>query len=323
MNPELLSQKSILTHRTTNKIKTKFVELLLRIFRLYTFNTLIAKGKHRAYLFIMKFCKDLPANLKVSTKDGRKLSVNLTTGMQTTVFFLGEYEKALTKIVVSLLEENNICLDVGANFGWYTTIFQKYCGKSGEVHSFEPVPATFQELERNFELMGKPTNIFINNLALGEKADELTINLFEGLSTGHASMSNQGREDAISFKCKVVTLNSYLEEKNVGDVNFVKVDIEGAEMMFLKGAENLFKQEVPPIFLMEMAMQQTKNFGYLPNDLIKYISERADYEFFRVEEINTKLIKIEGFEKDDIGANVFCIPRRYIEDCRKNLEIYL
>jgi FkbM family methyltransferase len=298
-------------------------KILLKSIRAYTYNTPIPKGKHRAYLLALRLCKSLPDKMEAETKDGRKFSVHLKTGMQTTVYFLGEYEKALTEIVKSLLRDGDVCLDVGANFGWYSTLFQKYCGNTGEVHAFEPVPPTFKELEQNYKLMENPSKVFINNLALGEKEDELTINLFEGLSTGHASMSNQGRDDAISYKCKVVTLDSYLEERRVGDVNFVKVDIEGAEMMFLKGAEKLFAQKIPPIWLMEMALQQTKNFGYTPNDLINFMRRRVDYEFYKVDEINHKLIKIEGFEKGDIGANVICFPRGFYQDRFAGLLNYL
>lgn len=242
--------------------------------------------------------------------------------MQTTVYFLGEYEKVLTEIVISILREGDACLDIGANFGWYTTLFHKYCG-GGEIHAFEPVPLIFEELAENYRLMGSPKNVFINNLALGEKAEELTINLFEGLPSGHASISDHGRKDAISFKCKVVTLDTYLEEKKVPDVNFIKIDIEGAEMMFLKGAEKLFKQKVPPVLLMEMALEQTKNFGYQPNDLVDFIRERAAYDFYKVDEKNSKLVKIEGFEVDDIGANVFCLPIGHYPERFAALQNYL
>jgi FkbM family methyltransferase len=301
-----------------HKLKT----IYLKTIRLYTFYTPIAKGKHRVYLEALKLVKDLPQNIEVATRDGRRFCVNMATGMQTTVFFHGEYEKVLTEIVKTLLREGDNCLDVGANFGWYTTIFQKYCGTQAEIHAFEPVPPTFQELERNFRLMGSPKNVSINNLALGDQKDELTINLFEGLSTGHASLSNQGRSDCISYKCEVKTLDSYLAEQQAKDVNFVKVDIEGAEMMFLKGAEKLFKQKVPPIWLMEMARQQTGNFGYLPNDLLVFMTERAAYDFFRVDEERNKLIRIEKFEPDDIGANVICIPQGFYGDRVTALKNY-
>ncbi len=304
-------------------IREKLERSFLKFVRLYTYHTPIPKGKYRAFMLALGLCKNLPENLPAETKDGRKFTVHLKTGMQTSVYFVGEYEKILTEIVGSLLRQGDTCLDVGANFGWYTTLFQKVCGERAEIHAFEPMPPTYAELEQNYRLMGSPENVRINNLALGEKPDELTINLFEGLSTGHASMSTQGRDDAISFQCRVVTLDSYMEENAVGEVNFVKVDIEGAEMMFLKGAKKLFAQKTPPICLMEMALQQTKNFGYLPNDLINFLGERAEYDFYKVDEFETRLTKINGFDETDIGANVICFPRGFYRERFEALRKYL
>ena len=296
---------------------------LLKFVRLYTYNTPIPKGKYRAFMMALDLCKYLPESLPAETKDGRKFAIHLKTGMQTSVYFVGEYEKAMTEIVKSLLRPGDTCLDVGANFGWYTTLFYKVCGEKSNIHAFEPMPPTYSELEQNYRLMGSPPNVQINNLALGDKPDELTINLFEGLSTGHASMSTQGRDDAISYKCEVVTLDSYMEENAVGDVDFVKVDIEGAEMMFLKGAGKLFAQKTPPIWLMEMALQQTKNFGYLPNDLIDFLRERADYDFYIVDEHKTRLVKIDGFDENHVGANVICFPRGFYGERFETLKNYL
>jgi FkbM family methyltransferase len=294
--------------------RARLAEIWLKTIRLYTYHTPVSKGKYRLFTLAMQCCRELPTAVEVPARDGRRLSVNLTTGMHTSVFFLGEYEKAITEIVVGLLRPGDVCLDVGANFGWYTTLFYKYAGPDGEVHAFEPTPPTFRELEKNYELMGRPANVRLNNLALGDEEGEIAINLFEGLSTGHASLSKQGRDDVVSYRTKMTTLDAYLAENSVGEVNFVKVDIEGAEMMFLNGAGRLFEQAKPPIWLMEMALQQTSNFGYRPNDLIEHLRARAAYDFYVVDERRAKLKKIENFAADDIGANVIALPRGIYED---------
>lgn len=293
----------------TTDLRRKLEELLLRAVRLYTYNTPISKGKYRLYESALALCSDPPDSVRTEVKDGRQFWVNLTTGMQETVFFLGEFEKEITKIAASLVKKGDVCIDVGANFGWYTTLFYRHAGEGGAVHSFEPVPATFRELTRNYEILGSPENVFINNLALGNHEGTVSINLFADLPTGHASLSAQGRSDTEVFDCRMVTLDSYLEEQAVGPVNFVKVDIEGAELMFLNGAKTLFEQDIPPIFLMEMALQQTSNFDYVPNDLIEFIGSWREYDFYAVDEINGRLKSINGFAEGDIGANVFCFPR--------------
>lgn len=304
-----------------NTFRAKAEEIFLRAVRLYTFNTPVAKGKFRLCLSAMDWCRNLPTDVEVSAKDGRRFSMNLATGMNVGVFFFGEYEQNLTDIVASLLREGDVCLDVGANFGWYTTLFYRRCGAKGAVHAYEPVPETFRQLQRNYRLMGEPENVFLNNLALGDHHDRITINLFEGEPAGHASLSADGHEGgAVSFECEMITLDSYLEERGLDNVNFVKVDIEGAELMFLKGAEKLFRQKTPPIFLVEMALATSKSFGYVPNDLINFIREQSAYDFYAVEEIEGKLKKIEGFAPDDIGANVICIPHGFYQDRVKLLQ---
>lgn len=297
------------SENNTRSLRRKTEELLLRLVRIYTYNTPVSKGKYKLYQTALSFCKYRPDSIPVEVKDGRRLWANLTTGMHDTVFFLGEFERAVTKIAGSLVNEGDICLDVGANFGWYTSLFYARCGAAGAVHSFEPVPDTFRELERNSVLMGAPDNVFINNLALGDKAGAVILNLFEGLPTGHASLSPHGRQDVSTVSCEMITLDSYLEKNRIDRVDFVKVDIEGAEKVFLDGAGKLFEQAVPPVFLMEMALEQTRNFDYLPDELIKFISARGEYDFYAVDEWVAKLMPIDGFPPDDIGANVFCVPR--------------
>lgn len=309
------------TNKNARGLRQKAETAWLRLVRLYTYHTPIGKGKYRLYETALSLCGSRPDSIQVMVKDGRRFWVNLTTGMQETVFFLGEFERAVTKIAGSLVSRGDICIDVGANFGWYTTLLFTRTGESGAVHSFEPVPATFRELSRNYDLSGTPSNVVINNLALGDKAGTVILNLFEGLPTGHASLSSQGRSDAATFDCRMITLDSYLEDHGIEHVNFVKVDIEGAEMMFLNGAKKLFEQDVPPIFLMEMALQQTRNFDYKPNDLIEFIGARGDYEFYAVDELREKLRRIDGFPPEDIGANVFCIPLgRYENSIKEFLD---
>lgn len=286
----------------------------LSLLRLYTFHTPIEKGKFRVADMALGLCKFAPQRAEVPTRDGRRMYANLGSGIQGLLFFQGTYETALTEMVSMLVGEGDVCIDVGANFGWYTTLLRKLCGASGAVHAFEPVPPIYGELVDNYRLMGSPANVFLHNLALGDAPGEIEVNLFEGLSTGHASMSDRGREDATPFKCEIVTLDSYLSDNNIGDVNFVKVDIEGAEILFLRGAESLFEQDVPPIILMEMALEQTGNFGYKPDDLIRFIEERAKYDFYAVNEYAGSVKRITGFAPDDIGANVFCIPRGFYQD---------
>lgn len=283
-------------------------ELWLKAVRLYTYHTPVAKGKYRLFQAALRVCKYDHKSLPATARDGRRFTADLSTGMHDQLFFLGEYEKAISLVTSRLISRGDTCIDVGANFGWYTTLMSCLCGPEGKVHAFEPVPTTYNELQANVSLLASGKNIKLNPFALGDEKRDIAIHIPENEPTGHASIARKADGHSESFNCRMIALNDYLEENSIGDVNFVKVDVEGAELMFLKGANRLFDQNVPPIFLMEMALEQSKHFGYLPNDLVNFISERGEYSFYSVNERSGRITMIDGFEKDDIGANVFCIP---------------
>lgn len=290
-----------------------FGNLFLKTSRGYTRWSPIERGKYRIISLAMRLSDEMPAPTVVSTRDGCRVRADLSSGMHTFVYFLGDYEPAISDLVRLLVDRGEVCIDAGANFGWYSILFHKLVGDHGQVHSFEPVPDTFVELCKNHELAGSPSNLYLNNAALAEKRGELTINLFAGTPSGHASLSDQGRSDTTSFACQSIALDAYLTENEIGRVDFVKVDIEGAELGFLHGSLNLFSRLEPPIIVMEMASGQTRNFGYSPNDLVSFISHRAEYVFYRINESSRTLTSIDGFEPDDIGANVLCIPAARID----------
>ena len=287
----------------------KFNTLWLKFIRLYTFYFPIDKGKWRLFSIAKKFCRHLPKEVLATTEDGRKLYVALSDWTGDGIYFLGRYEPFCTETVSGHIKKGDVCLDVGANIGWYSTLFAKLCGANGEVHAFEPVPKTFADLQRNVALNEPSSNVFLNNFGLGDVEKEVEIHLFPDLPHGHASLAAKPNQKSETVPILIKTLDSYLKERNIKQVDFIKVDVEGAEQMFLRGATSLFQQKRPPLIFMEMALENTKEFGYKPNDIIIFIKENADYDFFALDEIKRKLIRIEGFADDDIGANVLCVPR--------------
>ena len=243
----------------------------------------------------------------VKTRDGRNLAINTKNFSYRFIYFTGEYEQAITEIFSQLVKPGDVCLDIGANMGWYTTLFQRLVGSNGVVHAFEPVPPTFKHLGENVRL-NEPQNVRLNNLALGDEEKEIELHIFDDLPDGHASIATFGHSDFQSYTSRMITLDSYLEETGTDNVRLVKMDIEGAELMMLKGASKLFQQQDLPILEVEMALATTRGFDYVPNDLIEFIRGKADYDFFAIDERGYKLTQISGFKADDEGANVLCLP---------------
>lgn len=287
---------------------SKNMGLLRKAVRCYTFHTPIERGKYRLSDLSIKFSPPPPADTPIKTADGRSIVVDPRNESYKYIYFTGWYEPVISQILTSLVRPGSTCLDIGANMGWYTTLFQKFTGERGQVHAFEPVPPTFELLKRNVHLNEPPRNVRVNNIALGDKEKDVELHLFPDLPDGHASIATFDRNDYETYQTRMSILDNYLAENQVGDIDLVKIDVEGSELMLLRGASILFEQENPPILEIEMARSTAVEFNYLPNDLIEYISSKAKYRFYAIDERFGKIQRIDGFAADDIGANVICMP---------------
>lgn len=159
----------------------------LRTVRFYTFNFPLDKGKGRVFKLAKRFCRSFPANVIASTKDGRRIRVGFRDWADDYIYFLGSYEPFCTETIRKYITSGSICLDVGANIGWYTTLFQSLCGSTGQVHAFEPVPSTFDELRFNVGLNPNNASVHLNQFGLGDEIRDIEIYLSPDDPSGHAS----------------------------------------------------------------------------------------------------------------------------------------
>jgi FkbM family methyltransferase len=295
---------------TATSLSQKCASLLFYLIRSYTRVSPVKKGKGRLIKLAMRLPIDLADSELVRLPDGRCLCINLRScrGMYYGVYFAYEYERVISQIMREMIRPGDVCFDVGANLGWYTTLMSGLCGSIGQVHSFEPVPYIFQELRKNVDLSKCVAKCFLNNVAVGNMETRASMHVFADLPDGHSSLSTMNRTDFKKTDCRVITLNEYTAERSIPGVDFVKCDVEGAELMALQGATKLFRQKTPPIWVIEIARETLKGFGRIPNDVISFMKDQAPYHFYAIDERRGQLKSINGFAAEDIGANVLCIP---------------
>ncbi len=222
----------------------------------------------------------------VEMPDGRRFFWNpRERGSLLGIPFTGSFEPGETELLSSILRPSDTVVDVGANFGWYTTLFSRRVGPGGMVHAFEPVPPTFRELERNVRLNGSPANVRLNPVALGEKDGllELHVPTRIWLGPAFASAVRQHEGPHVSYSCKVKTLDSYLEEAGTERVDLVKCDVEGGELDVLRGAARLLSSPCPPMLFLEVQESSTVPFGYRPEDLFSHLREYGYVTYYRAE----------------------------------------
>lgn len=123
-------------------------------------------------------------------------------------------------------------LDIGAAVGMYTTYWAQ---KAARVYSFEAVPAVFKQLEKVRERF---ENVSVQNLAVGAEPGEMTFYVDD------KRLSNSGFTDLVGgqpIEVKVTTI----DEQNISDVGFIKVDVEGHELAVLNGGLKTIERDRP------------------------------------------------------------------------------
>ena len=131
------------------------------------------------------------------------------------------------------LQERDVVVDVGANIGLFSVYAADKVGKGGRVLGFEPIEKTRGLLEKNASANGFSEIISVQPYALGETIKKVTFTVNdEVLGDSSIEEKNGRQEDAQQY-----TLDKFVEDKNLNDVNFIKADIEGMEREMLKGAE--------------------------------------------------------------------------------------
>jgi FkbM family methyltransferase len=189
--------------------------------------------------------------------------------------FEGDFEPSETALLRSLVRNGDTVLDIGANFGWYTTLFARLAGERGRVIAFEPVPPTFRELVRNLALNGHPGNVQAHCLALGERNGTATLHVptWAWLGPAFASTERQHRGPHETYTVPMETLDGFMEHTREERVALIKCDVEGGELAVLKGAGKILAADTPPIWFLEVQEGSTTSFGYRPEDLIAFLRE--------------------------------------------------
>lgn len=229
----------------------------------------------------------------------------------------GEYEKETVRLVKRLVKPGAIALDIGAHVGYYTRILARAVGSSGLVFAFEPHPETSQLLIKNTRRF---RNVTVLRIAAADKEGVLT--LYDGqLETGRSGLcdleeyrqyikqlsveftprARQGYPFR-SFRVKACPVEQCLSELGITSVDFVKIDIEGAEMKAFEGMKRLFSASPNLVMVMEFNPRLLQAFGVSPREVIEAL---RSYGFTSIEAIYETTKRIEkADELEDIARNL-------------------
>ena len=154
--------------------------------------------------------------------------------------WLGLYEYEKQKVISREVRPGSVFWDVWANVGFYSLLASKLVG-SGKVFAFEPAPRNLFYLRKHLALNGA-ANVEVLAAAV---SDRNGTSFFEVEETGF--MGRLSGEGGITVP--TATLDSLVAEGKVLPPDYVKMDIEGAELLALRGATRTFQRFHPVLFL--------------------------------------------------------------------------
>jgi FkbM family methyltransferase len=218
---------------------------------------------------------------------------------------LSETETQEQEMILKLIKPGDFVLDIGANIGWYSiSILLK--NKNGvSVYSFEPIRSSFHYLQQNLKLNNLNSD---NAYNIGFSDENKTVQFYFDVEFAMASsMANlREDEDTVTEECTVKRLDDFVSSTpSLERIDFIKCDVEGAELFVFKGAIETIKKDKPIIFT-EMLRKWANKFNYHPNQII-YLLKDLGYRCFT---IHNGLLK-EFFEMDEntVETNFFFLHR--------------
>jgi FkbM family methyltransferase len=182
------------------------------------------------------------------------------------VRFGKSFEADILKRFLELIRPGSVILDIGANVGLFSLVGAEAAGANGKILGFEPNPVTYATLLRNLSL-NDVGNVRTFPIALSDHQGRIRLSVPKEVraqfSYGDSYLSidpSVNDDPTAQIECK--RLDDVLADQGIDRVDLIKIDVEGAEHLCLKGAERLLSDSSKPIILMECDETLSRRFGY-------------------------------------------------------------
>lgn len=241
-------------------------------------------GKHKikavSNFFLWQLSQSLSPRLVVRSFAGNtKLWVKKGMEAATANIYTGLHEFSEMGFLLHFLKEEDIFVDVGANIGAYTVLASGVIGCNSV--SIEPVPTTYNILEKNIQLNNIENKVLALNLAMGSNSGYTYFTSCND-STNRVVLKKPETDSADIIKVKVKSLDDVLSA--IRCPALIKVDVEGYEYEVIKGANSILKNENLKAIIIELN-GGGKNYGFNEDEIHNILLSFGfnPYEYFPFE----------------------------------------
>jgi FkbM family methyltransferase len=183
----------------------------------------------------------IPARVRLPILSGPARGLRWTVGSATHGCWLGSYEREKQRVIQRYVGEGAVAYDVGAHAGFFTLVFSRLVGASGRVVAFEPMVRNFGYLEGH---------VVDNDLGNVEIFHTAVADIDGAVTFAAGAADTMGRIlDGGGLSVPCVRLDTLVSSGAIPSATCMKIDVEGAELQVLCGAEGLLARARPTLFL--------------------------------------------------------------------------
>jgi FkbM family methyltransferase len=162
-------------------------------------------------------------------------------------YALGTTEPLVQELVRTIVKPRDVLYDIGANVGFFTVLTARLVGPAGAVIAFEPLPETAKAARRNADLNGF-THVTVFTAAVGRRAGAAKLELRE--ESTWARLADESTTGP-TVDVEVVAIDDLVDAGRLRPPDFVKIDVEGAEIDVIEGMRRTISAH-RPVILCEM-----------------------------------------------------------------------
>lgn len=261
-----------------------------------------------------RWCADV--EVPVWTRFGFSINASPRDYASYGIYFFGDYDPRMTDAIRHLLRPGMTAWDVGTERGWFSLLMAACVGKSGRVDSFEAFPKNVERLRANLSLNDFP-QVRVHHGAVSDRSGGVL--RFEPPSdqvTGKAWLSDcsgvgyvTSEASATAIEVPAVTLDEVAERERITRLDFVKMDIEGAETAALRGMRETIRR-FRPVLAVEYNRATLARAGSSLDELDELLAERG---YDRLHLTTTfravDLEKSRSLPDEAVVFNAYCFPR--------------
>lgn len=201
------------------------------------------------------------------TRYGFAMRLDLGQFVDRTIYCTGGWEPLETQVILAALRPGDTFVDVGANIGFFSLLAHQRVAPNGRVHAVEATPSTADLLDANIA-RNAASSIYVHRCAAGDREAAVTMVVHDAGNIGSNHLSFGDAGPAVPLR----RLDNLLASETI---RLIKLDIEGAEAMALRGAGAILDGDTAPALLFEFSPDMLRGMGDDPAALLDHLEVRG------------------------------------------------